>query len=667
MGQLINRVDPVPAPTNHIPTEEFVAAFEEHWTAPEEPDGLGGLANVGSTALRQTWWQLGTAYTDQIVTFNDPEQQGVWPILSPPTGTGKTESIIIYCAMLSRLAPENHPGALIVTRRQADADLIAERVVGFAKKRYNPAVPEDYARSWHSKNKQGVRLDSLTDTPVLVICHRALEQGLAHLRRTGSMDEIHEALHGYREGRRKLLVIDEALDQINQTEVTQQDIEQVITIIPKRIRFQFPVEIAWLKETLKRGEGSKGSIVYPAPITTKKKPNLKALMKAVKCVKLGHSKSRRGSAMDTELHALVNSVLSSMHAFISGWSWYKPSTDPMKNDTVLITAHALIPDTARGAIVLDATSKPNYMYRLFRKAAPLPVIPGTRTYRNVTLHYSIGHQVGKTHMIKPRIAKKRSRELMADLKGRLGEQEFLVVTHQGTEKAVTRAKWQGAQLATAHWGAVEGANVWRDCKTVAVFGLFYRPEGWAEGVYAGLAGIEEGERVLTGTDISHGDRKNVIEALEHGQLVVDVTQAVSRGCCRKVSSEEGDCPAMDIFIQLPDDQTGEAVLAGLIEMLPGVRTKEWDYTGELKKRPAHPSKDEDLAQHLLTLAPEQIITTTELREAVKVSVSALERFVRRYKEATAEDELVEPLRRAGIYYNLERKGSTTVACFWKAE
>jgi hypothetical protein len=667
MEQLLNQTDAPPAPLNHIPIEEFVAAFEKHWTAPDEPDDLGGLANVGSTALRQTWWQLGTAYTDQIVTFNDPEQQGVWPILSPPTGTGKTESIIIYGAMLSRLAPENHPGALIVTRRQADADLIAERVVGFAKKRYNSATPEGYARSWHSKNKQGVTFDSLTETPVLVICHRALEQGLAHLRRTGSMDEIHEALHGYREGRRKLLVIDEALDQINQTEVTQQDIEQVITIIPKRIKFQFPVEIAWLKETLQRGEGSEGSIVYPAPITTKKKPNLKALMKAVKYVKLGHSKSRRGGAMDKELHALVNTVLSSMHAFISGWSWYKPSTDPMKNDTVLITAHALIPDTARGAIVLDATSKPNYMYRLFKKAAPLPVIPGTRTYRNVTLHYSIGHQVGKTHMIKPRVAKQRSRELMADLKGRIGEQEFLIVTHQGTKNAVVKAKWKGAQLATAHWGAVEGANIWRDCKHVAIFGLFYRPDGWAEGVYAGLAGIEEGERVLTGEDVTHGDRQNVIEALEHGQLVVDVVQAVSRGCCRKVSSEEGDCPAMNIFIQLPDDRTGEAVLEGLVEMLPGVKTKKWDYTGELKQRPRQPSKDEDLARHLLRLEPGQTILTTELPEAAKVSAMSVKRFIYRFKAGDPGDELVAELQQAEIYYRTERTGSTNVAYFGKAD
>ena len=48
--------------------------------------------------------------------------------------------------------------------------------------------------------------------------------------------------------------------------------------------------------------------------------------------------------------------------------------------------------------------------------------------------------------------------------------------------------------------------------------------------------------------------------MEQRQMSVSVIQAANRICCRHVIDAEGHCPPADIFIVLPQDAMGEAVL-----------------------------------------------------------------------------------------------------------
>ena len=91
-----------------IPTPYFVREMRKHWET--------CLGNISNDALEASWGQLANAFTSHINGHADGGNGRIWTILSPSTGTGKTEGAILYCAMLTGLfkaAPQEHPGILI--------------------------------------------------------------------------------------------------------------------------------------------------------------------------------------------------------------------------------------------------------------------------------------------------------------------------------------------------------------------------------------------------------------------------------------------------------------------------------------------------------------------------------------------------------------------------
>ena len=110
-----------------IPPSTFVNRMESHW--------IDNLKNVPNEPLRRTWNQFAVEAINHINAHDIPEQEARYTVLSPPTGTGKTEGAIVYCALLSGIlgtAPQLHPGVLIATKRIEDANTIAERINRFS-------------------------------------------------------------------------------------------------------------------------------------------------------------------------------------------------------------------------------------------------------------------------------------------------------------------------------------------------------------------------------------------------------------------------------------------------------------------------------------------------------------------------------------------------------
>lgn len=89
----------------------FTDRMNSHWTQT--------LGLAGSKALTEGWQQLVHA-TDRI---NAGAKH--WQVLQLPTGSGKTEALKVLCSVQDQL---RHPGVLIVTKFQDDADKIAEGI-----------------------------------------------------------------------------------------------------------------------------------------------------------------------------------------------------------------------------------------------------------------------------------------------------------------------------------------------------------------------------------------------------------------------------------------------------------------------------------------------------------------------------------------------------------
>ncbi|CDL00152.1 protein of unknown function [Magnetospirillum gryphiswaldense MSR-1 v2] len=65
--------------------------MEKHW--------VETLGNASSDKLRAIWGQLAEAF-GQAIGAHGTDDERTWRVLQPPTGTGKTQGLCVYAAML---------------------------------------------------------------------------------------------------------------------------------------------------------------------------------------------------------------------------------------------------------------------------------------------------------------------------------------------------------------------------------------------------------------------------------------------------------------------------------------------------------------------------------------------------------------------------------------
>jgi hypothetical protein len=208
----------------------FVERMTTHWTE--------ALGNVCSEALRAAWLQMGEAFERHILAHGDTKQGTEWTVLQPATGSGKSQGAAVYCSMLARYeTTAEHPGVLIVTRQLADANGIAATINELAGK-------PTYARAYHSEaNGPGV-LDGLRSFPVLVITHRAYEMALDALGHEGTIRKTWPLFHGWGLGERRLVVVDEALDIVEESRGELEGLRLTLAAIPQTVRDEHPGAVA---------------------------------------------------------------------------------------------------------------------------------------------------------------------------------------------------------------------------------------------------------------------------------------------------------------------------------------------------------------------------------------------------------------------------------------
>jgi len=658
-----------------IPPPYFAREMSRYW---EE-----FLGNISNSALMATWEQMGKAFIDHINSHDNQNKEDRWTVLSPPTGTGKSQGVILYCAILSQLlkeAQDLHPGVLIVTRFIRAANEIAADINRFSRK-YHPALENEavVAVAYHSQSEEELRRKDLKNFPVLVITHKAYMNALTSIESNYS-PTMWDEFHGFLDRKRKLVVVDEVIDLVLESHMNGEEVRRILGLIPEDRYTEFRDEVRLLERLQKNigeasanGDSVSASVLHNRPMLESLMlsperdnyfpPDFRELREAIK--KTQQTQFRQGNRSTTEdIRRELDELIRDADAvWRNDWVWQTKQQGVI----TLSTAKLLVPEDVKGAVVLDATARHNVFYDVFDKTKRLPVMSGTRRYDNVNLHISTGHATGKVSMGMK--AKDISARLVADMERWGKGRRILVVTHMNVEAQIKKAAKKltpekGFTIAIAHWGAINGSNEWKDFDAVVIYGLHYLPLTWPVNVFFSCQGVQSDEWLSSTGNRPFGEHVEIKEALVVGQLVTDVVQAINRICCRRAIDREGNCPKADVYILLPKRKTHEeAILNGIQEAMPGIQVREWALETQ-KSKPRKTKYEENLIDLFRKMEPGKT-PVSMVKEKYGIPETSFERIRKRVRDRNQEDPLGKAMIEYGVSYGVGREGKTPRAYFIK--
>jgi hypothetical protein len=618
-----------------VEPDAFVAAMSRHWS--------DTLHNATSPALQAVWRQLAYTFNRQIAAHGTPEGQR-WKVLQPATGTGKSQGLAVYCSMLPA---EDHPGVLIVTRLKAQADEIAATI--------NRLTGPDTALAYHGDNR--VAVEELPLAPVLVITHRAYEIGMDAINQGRADASNWSRYHEWNGGQRKLTVIDEALDVIEEAQIDLNRVRFIRAVIPFDIAERFPEQMAaitFVEDLLTkmariakdREQKEQERVLWTGKLAMPVEFDMTGLRRELKAVRFDQRLLQRSDAeQNRKLIKHYDTIVRDIQATLGNWNWYAKK---MAEHTIN-TARLIVPEDIAGAVILDATASANLIYRLFDyKVDIIPVPSNARNYANVTLHVSKGHAVGKGTMV--RNAKDEAPKLVGGLKDAIGaDRKVLVICHKAVEPHVAAYGNTFAALDVGHWNAIDGRNDWQQHDAVVIFGLPYRDKVWSANTFMALRGLQDTEWLNSDGDRPFENYRDVRQALEVGHIVVSVVQAINRVRCRRVVDQHGNCEPTDVFLLLPDDATGRAILSGIKVEMPGVNIEPWHYAkaSGITRKPRKSNHGEALIRYV-RIMQEGKRAAGEVMRDLGMSRRTFMNLVSDLKEQTSG--LAMALAEAGVRY-----------------
>jgi hypothetical protein len=565
--------------------DDFACAMREHWTRK--------LGNVASPAFTDLWRVMATTFNDAIeASAPSHEKRGLWRVLQPPTGSGKTQGARVYCAMqaiknLSRV-PEDKLGVLIVSREIAEADKLAEEINETVADMLGGSQAPKVALSRHSENASKVTLDDMRSATVLIITHAAYVKALDRLQH--NLADRWDSFIAWDHGQRNLTIVDETISNLVESyQLNIETLKKVMAFIHESVRRQFPQQIVYLEKMLEvlraiQTMADKETSPSDRVVWEKAKAlsgedwggtsmgydmgDLRAALSGIKGDLVSRVPGAEGLTSQHPIAALADHTLKSVEAIYSRWAWYARKG---KDDT-LNTSRLLLPDNFPGPVVLDATASQDVLWSLLGDKVTLPPIPAhTRNYANVTLHVSrVTGGLGKGAMGEN--GKRRLARLMGHLKERFAGQDrktFMVV-HKAIEHLVVGQEVPFGKLKVAHWGSIDGKNEWSDCDTAVIVGLSYRDRIWANNLFMAIKGLQDTAWLSRNAEVRN--------EMERRQLTVGIVQAINRIRCRRVIDEQGNCPKSEVFLFLPSNELGDSILSGIVTEMPGIVVTDWDFS-----------------------------------------------------------------------------------------
>jgi len=565
--------------------------------------------------LLAAWPQLETA----IAAATKNHQ---WQVIQWPTGSGKTEALIVLCAM-----PEiaRHPGALIVTKFTKEADEIADRINSKAGSKIAVAV--------HSKADPVTAL-AMTESPVVIITHEAYRSALKEACDRPDTANRLNRFHRYHQGNRSWIIIDEAFNWIDVYEVDLDDANGMCAALSVQLQSNANLDnlMAFLHRLANEHEATRSDRLLSddgfAMLAAVDFEQLRTVIKGApsNTIELWRNTSlylRSNEPTDTTLRPTTFkseylSLLTDLDTIKRiGRCWISH-----RRARTRLHSSRLILDTERQCgVVLDATASIDRTYELLgNRIAILPRPQQIRSYRNVTVHSSRPHHVGKEYLAKH--AATEWPAVVQQLRTKLSHQsKTLVVTQKSTKEIIAdnrscRMEWIG------HWGDLDGKNEWKDCDAVLIHGLPYPDDIMPTDIFHACTGQWshewfEGQREYCG----HTDAKS---AIKYGYISRCVIQAINRVHCRTIIDDEGNCAETHVFILLPRGAVGDTILAAIQSEMHDAKIVKWNALPV--DGPSLTRNERRLLAELRNFAPGNICTKTQIVERLATTDRTFERM-----------------------------------------
>jgi hypothetical protein len=565
--------------------------------------------------------------------------------------------------MLADLPKQEHPGILIVTRLIKDCCKIVKQI--------NEHAGIDTAIDYHSDAK--VKLGDLKEYPVVVITHKAYENALDYLGDDASIRQTWDYFHDFNRngdewfsGKRKLVAIDECLDIVESNQAGLDGLRQTLAAIPQQVRNEHSSDVTLIEniiaileriaDTPEKHEEMMMDGEHKFNFTPEE-IDISGLISSLKDIRFDHQNGKNDILECERLRQRHYKRLKALHYILKSWSYYSG----VKKEHTLHTARLLVPEDTKGAVVFDATASHNLIYQLFSDSHIVPSPDGTRDYSNVTLHVSRDHKVGKVHMTSN--AQRVCGELISELDPVLGkERETLVVCHKDVEPVLSKYD-TSFEMHTGHYGKIDGSNEWKDCDSVVIFGLPYRPDTWTADVYMALQEPTSTEWLRDSEKRQYGKHQDIRKALKHGQIATDVIQAINRVRCRKVVDAQGNCNQTDVYILLPSGDLADTLLDAIKQHMPGIQIKDWNYTGQ-RKKPRASKHEAALIKFIEGMESGSRFSMGHLGKVLSISTATMKRL--RAKTKDPESDLCQTLLEHDVTVSVERSGSTQRAYLVRA-
>lgn len=580
-----------------VSPQDFTERMHSHWTV--------ALGMPAPPALVPVW----TIMADQFVksTINNysetPDRLSV--ILPLPTGSGKTEGTCLYAAMQAdsnaRSASDGTKpvGVIIVTRLIEDADALASKI--------NHLAGSTIAVAQHSKSRE-IKGDTF-NADVLVITHTAFTNAAESF---GAEDfDRWERISRWRGGKRHLMIIDEALANVVQSyRTTAPALSSALSVVTPEIASQYPAAVLILEKLklyLDRqeqlcGERCSASTLWGegSGVAAKEVGRLRdALL----------TKQFDATLFRGDVYEVLAGILRDVEALLTRHAYYYKQGI---QHSIHSSAY-LIPPGLPGAVILDATAEHDVMYQLLGPNAYIVPLPSRmRNYSNVALHVSrTSTGLGKHAMDERK--QHRLNRLAGELSERVPGRAIFLCVHKHSEAlAQTFNTGPLGNLSVGHWGAVDGKNCWKDCEVAVIWGLPYMAEHHAIDQFFAVQGPEDTDWLKAHVN---KQRPTLVTVIMQRHLSTSIVQAINRIGCRRVIDADGNCVPCDIYIALPKNWQGDAILNDIKSSMPGIRVAHWDYEPDGPKVYAPRSGS----------ANEAIISFMKGRESGQVPLSRVKR------------------------------------------
>ena len=626
-------------PSLGVCPDQFTERMRARWKA---------LGNENSRALAAAWRNTAEVFNG----LASGRHNDGWKVLSLPTGSGKTQCVMLYCAMLSL---NEQPGVLIVTRFKEQATDIASDI--------NAVAGDDRALASHGDSKHDAVAVHLAQ--VLAITHSAFENSIVHRSDDRPPRLNHSALVTWSGGLRRLTIIDEVPAFVRSHRVTLGELASlqagiVGTVAPSRQRELQQID-AFLQElrSIKSVDSNRERFLTEREMTLLRRIDVGTLLEFISKTDANEFKLGKSDGIDgTTLRKQYKSVLRHLaNLQRPKWAWISQRGARLS----IHASEAAFLVEGSGAI-LDATASIDASYELLGTSAKiLPAEHDIRNYTNVNVKIASNQKVGKDYLTKnaktvwSTVATQLKRDIPLDSR-------VLICCHKDVEPFVDTA-CGFAQVAVTHWGKITGLNDWSQFDTVVILGLPYLDRQAPIEKFMGLRGPMDDDWLQQPEARRYGSHSDICRALSTSHITTNVIQAISRVRCRRTIDEFGNCAATRVFMLLPSGQVGESVKSALESEMTGINIDDWEINIWTRKpKSAH-------AQYALLFflmhAPQGIYTKKYLVETQKFSATTVDRFIRHLKDG--DYVTTSLLAERGVEYHFAGRGRGHEAHFVKRQ